>query len=109
MNESFQETGRTGMAPSNRFLDFIRYGTRFWRRRALRRAFVNAQLDLGERKYAAGIDDGYLAAQISAWDEKIRESKAQNGSRQTVVAGRQRLLVHQELLLSLSKELLSIP
>jgi hypothetical protein len=43
--------------------------------------------------YAAGIDDGHLAAQISAWDEKIRQSKAQKGSRKALVAARNQLLL----------------
>jgi hypothetical protein len=81
------------MAASNRFLDLIRYGMSVWRRRALRRAFFDAQLALGERMYAAGIDDGHLAAQISAWDEKIRQSKAQKGSRKALVAARNQLLL----------------
>jgi hypothetical protein len=93
MHENFQETGRTGMAAWNRLINCIRYGTGLWRRRVLRQAFFDAQLSLGERMYAAGIDDGQLAAQISAWDEKIRESKAQQGSRKALVAERQRILV----------------
>ena len=39
--------------------------------RRLRRAFLAAKLALGERMYAAGIDDGRLAAQIASVDRGI--------------------------------------
>jgi hypothetical protein len=79
------------MAAWNRFLDLIRYGMDLWCRRALRRAFLNAQLALGERMYTAGIDDGQLAAQIRALDEKMR--KAQKGLRTALVAARKHLFL----------------
>jgi len=41
----------------------------------LRRAVFDAQLALGERMYAAGIDDGQLGAQIAALDERIRQAE----------------------------------
>jgi len=42
-------------------------------RRSLRRAVFEAQLALGERMYAAGIDDGHLGAQVAALDQHIRQ------------------------------------
>jgi len=42
----------------------------------LRRAFTAAKLALGERMYAAGIDDGSLGAQIAALAQKIRRAEA---------------------------------
>jgi hypothetical protein len=35
-----------------------------------------AELDLGERMYAAGIDDGSLGAQVAALDQRIRRAEA---------------------------------
>ncbi len=46
-------------------------GTPFPLSSRLRREFVAARLALGERMYAAGIDDGHLAAQIAALDQRI--------------------------------------
>jgi hypothetical protein len=40
----------------------------------LRRALMAAELDLGERMYAAGIDDGALAAQVAALEQRIRRA-----------------------------------
>jgi hypothetical protein len=40
----------------------------------LRRAVLAAELDLGERMYAAGIDDGALGAQVAALEQRIRQS-----------------------------------
>jgi len=39
------------------------------------RAVFDAQLALGERMNAAGIDDGKLGAQIAALDERIRQTE----------------------------------
>jgi hypothetical protein len=40
----------------------------------LRRVLLAAKLDLGERMYAAGIDDGSLGAQITDLDRRIRRA-----------------------------------
>ena len=40
----------------------------------LRRALLAAEIDLGERMYAAGIDDGALGAQVAALDQRIRRA-----------------------------------
>jgi hypothetical protein len=38
----------------------------------LRRALLAAEIDLGERMYAVGIDDGALGAQVAALDRRVR-------------------------------------
>ena len=40
----------------------------------LRRALLATEIDLGERMYAAGIDDGALGAQVAALDQRIRRA-----------------------------------
>ena len=47
--------------------------TGWWRRRSRSRAFEEALIALGERMYAAGIDDGQWVAQIAALDLQIRQ------------------------------------
>ena len=42
--------------------------------RRLQRALLAAELDLGERMYAAGIDDGSLGAQVAALEQRIRRA-----------------------------------
>ena len=42
------------------------HGINLWQNRRLSEAFVEAQAVLGERMYAAGIDDGELGARVSA-------------------------------------------
>ena len=38
------------------------------------RALLAAEIDLGERMYAAGIDDGSLGVQVAALDRRIRHA-----------------------------------
>ena len=56
-------------------------GARSSRKGGLRRAFLAAKLALGERMYAAGVDDGHLAAQIDAVDQKILRAEDGTASR----------------------------
>jgi hypothetical protein len=42
--------------------------------RRLERALLAAEIDLGERMYAAGIDDGTLGRQIAALEQRIRRA-----------------------------------
>jgi hypothetical protein len=46
------------MAAWSRYVHFIKYGTSLWHRRSLNWALMDAKCALGERMYAAGIDDG---------------------------------------------------
>ncbi len=66
--------------------------TRF-RIRQLHRAFLEAQAALGERMYAAGIDDGELGAKISALDEQVRRVEAAGVSGQALRTARCRLVL----------------
>jgi hypothetical protein len=59
----------------------------------LRRAFLAAKLALGERMYAAGIDDGRLAAQIAAVDQRLRQAEAAGVSLRELLAKRQDLIL----------------
>lgn len=43
-----------------------------WRIRSLGRAYSVALLALGQRMYAAGIDDGKIGAKITALDKQLR-------------------------------------
>jgi hypothetical protein len=84
----------TALATLGRPLRLAKYGKRLWRGRQLRRAFVEAQSALGERMYAAGIDDGELGVKISALDEKLRQAEAVGAVTQPLKAAR-RLLALQ--------------
>jgi hypothetical protein len=59
----------------------------------LRRALLAAQLDLGERMYAAGIDDGALGAQLAALDQRIRRADATRLPLGPLLARRRELLL----------------
>jgi hypothetical protein len=49
-------------------------GARSSLKERLQRALLAAEIDLGERMWAAGIDDGSLGAQITALDQRIRQA-----------------------------------
>jgi hypothetical protein len=68
-------------------------GMDMWRKRQLSGAFAEAQAVLGERMYAAGIDDGELGARISALDEQLRRAEAAGGSTQALKAARRQLVL----------------
>ena len=57
----------TAMATLSKPLRLAMRGMNLWRRRRLNYAFVEAQAALGERMYAAGIDDGELGARSAPW------------------------------------------
>jgi hypothetical protein len=59
----------------------------------LRRALLAAELDLGERMYVAGIDDGHLAAQLAALDQRIRRADAARLPLGPLLARRRELLL----------------
>jgi hypothetical protein len=68
-------------------------GARSSRKGSLRRAFLAAKLALGERMYAAGIDDGHLGAQIAAVDQRIRQAEAAGISLLELLAQRRNLIL----------------
>jgi len=61
--------------------------------RRLQRAFLAAELDLGERMYAAGIDDGFLGAQIAALWQRLRRAEAARLPLGPLLAQRRELLL----------------
>jgi hypothetical protein len=62
-------------------------------KRTLKRAFADAKIALGERMYAAGIDDGQLGSQIAAVDERIRQAHSSQSAAEMLKAERRRLLL----------------
>ena len=68
-------------------------GARSSRKGGLRWAFLAAQLALGERMYAAGIDDGRLAAQIDAVDRKILRAETARLSPGPLLDQRRKLIL----------------
>ncbi len=64
-----------------------------WRKRRLGRALVEAQAALGERMYAAGIDDGKLGPQIYALGERLLWAEVVGGSTQALKAARRQLVL----------------
>ena|ERR1700723_2925963 len=83
----------TAMATLSVLLLPAKHGMDLWRRRRLSGAFVEAQAALGERMYAAGIDDGELGARISALEEQLRRAKAVGRSTQALKATRRQLVL----------------
>jgi len=65
----------------------------WWRRPSPSRAFEEALVALGERMYAAGIDDGHLGAQVAALDQQIRQGHPARVEVQGLKTERRKLLV----------------
>jgi hypothetical protein len=59
----------------------------------LRRALLAAEIDLGERMYAEGIDDGSLGAQIAALDRGMRRADTTRLPLGRLLARRRELLL----------------
>lgn len=64
----------------------------FWDGPSPERAFTVAQLALGERMIAAGIDDGEIGEQVAALEEAIRRTQAVGGPYHALHAERERLV-----------------
>ncbi len=67
------------------------YGLAVWRSRSLGRAYSDALLVLGQRMYAAGIDDGEIGAKISAVAEQLRRAGVSRVSAEALRAEREKL------------------
>jgi hypothetical protein len=61
--------------------------------RRLQRALLGAEIDLGERMYAVGIDDGSLGAQVAALDRRIRQSDTRRCPLGPLLAQRRKLIL----------------
>lgn len=83
----------TEMATLSKPLRPAKHGMDLWRKRRLSGAFAEAQAALGERMYAAGIDDGELGAKINALDEQLRRVESVGGSTQALKAARRQLVL----------------
>ena len=83
----------TAMATLSVLLLPAKHGMDLWRRRRLSGAFAEAQATLGERIYAAGIDDGEHGARISALDGQLRRAESVRGSTQALKAARRQLVL----------------
>ena len=83
----------TAMATLSVLLLPAKHGMDLWHKRRLSGAFVEAQAALGERMYAAGIDDGELGARIYALDERLLWTNALGGSTQALKAARRQLVL----------------
>lgn len=74
-------------------LNLVKYGTGFWHKRALTRAYHEARLTLGARMYEAGIDDGELGGRLSDVDERLCYGEVDDAAGRELQNERQRLLV----------------
>jgi hypothetical protein len=83
----------TAMATLSKPLQLAKHGMDLWRKRRLSGAFVEAQAALGERMYAAGIDDGEHGAKINALDERLHWAEAVGVSTQALKATRRQLVL----------------
>ena len=83
----------TAMATLSVLLLPAKHGMDLWRRRQLSGAFGEAQAALGERMYAAGVDDGNLGARITALDQQLHWAKMVGGSVKALKAARRQLML----------------
>jgi|SRR5579871_273650 len=83
----------TAMAILSKPLRLAKHGMDLWRKRRLSGAFVEAQAALGERMYAANIDDGENGAKINALDERLHWAEVVGASSQALKATRRQLVL----------------
>ena len=82
------------MATLSKPFQLAKHGMNLWRKRRLSGAFVEAQTALGERMYAAGIDEGELGAKISALDERLLWTEVVGGYTKALKAARSEIVLH---------------
>jgi len=83
----------TALATLSKPLQLAKHGMDLWRKRRLSGAFVEAQAALGERMYAAGIDNGELGPKIYALDERLLWTNALGGPTKALKAARYLLVL----------------
>jgi hypothetical protein len=83
----------TAMVTLSKPFQLAKHGPDLWRKRQLSGAFIEAQAALGERMYAAGIDDGEHGAKINALDERLHWVEAVGASTQALKAARRHLVL----------------
>jgi len=83
----------TAIAILSKPLQLAKHGMNLWRKHRLSGAFVEAQAALGERMYAAGVNDGEFGAKISALEEQLLWTEAGGGSTQALKATRRQLVL----------------
>ena len=83
----------TALATLTKSFVLAMLGINLWRKRRLSATFEEAQTALGERMFAAGIDDGEHGAKIIALNEQLRRAEAVGGSTQTLKAARRQLIL----------------
>jgi hypothetical protein len=81
------------MATWNRSVHLVKYSLSLLHKKSLEWAFLEAKYTLGERMYAAGIDDGLLAAQIANLDGTIHDAEAARRSTRALRADRKKLVL----------------
>ena len=81
------------MATLTKPLLFAIHGINLWRKRRLNEAFAEAQTALGERMFAAGIDDGELGARIRVLDAQVRQAETLGGATKALNASRRQLVL----------------
>src|SRR5436305_1886975 len=85
--------GRAASWVPSRPLQLIKHAFSGWRSSRLRQAYQDAQLALGQRMAAAGIDDGTLGPQIAALDNELRQVNGDRARVQTLEARRVALML----------------
>lgn len=82
----------TASTLDKRLARFLRGGTGLGARRVLHWTYATAQLALGERMAAVGLDDGRLGSQIARLEAALRHPGTAGATRQALLAERERLL-----------------
>lgn len=81
------------MAALSKPFRLAKHGATLWARLRLKQAALEAQIALGERMYATGIDDGSLGEQIRMIEKKLREAEADGARARALLVARQSLLL----------------
>jgi hypothetical protein len=95
------------MATWSRSVHLVKYGLSLLHTKSLELAFLEAKCALGKRMYAAGIDDGQLAAQIANLDETIQQAKVARRTARALRADRKKLVL--QLAAAALEEEVSLP
>ncbi len=83
----------TATSTPGRLFQFVKNWINLRRHRWLIAAFTESQTALGERMYAAGIDDGSLGAKIRALDQQLSWAYSAGDSTQSLMSARHRLIL----------------
>jgi hypothetical protein len=87
------EIRETAWATWEQTLRLVRYVQGMWRRHSLNRASLDAQRNLGQKLYEAGVGNPRLRSQIASQDGKIRQAEAAQQSTGALKGEREQIVL----------------